>query len=108
MWYISDTAKIPQGVINMDFFYVHLNAGSSETFQLKLEGQDRKFDFSLDTKDECMKWLQCLDKHIKASDGFKEKKSGKGIKKPWRFDCCSEDQFTSEADTGDIILFRSN
>lgn len=30
------------------------------------------------------------------------------MKKPWKFDCCSEDQFTTIADTGDILLFRSN
>lgn len=30
------------------------------------------------------------------------------MKKPWRFDNVSESQFKAMADTGDILLFRSN
>lgn len=45
---------------------------------------------------------------VKESAGYQEQKSAFGLKKPWRFDNMSEEQFKTQADTGDILLFRSN
>ena len=40
------------------------------------------------------------------SEGFKNQRPALGLKKPWKFDNMSEQQFLSRADTGDILLFR--
>ena len=45
---------------------------------------------------------------IKSSEGTIDQKSAQGLKKPWRFDNISENQFKRAADTGDLLLFRSN
>lgn len=41
------------------------------------------------------------------SQGYIDMISAKGLKKPWRFDNMSEQQFLAKADTGDLLLFRS-
>ena len=110
MWFKTDEEKIPQGVINMDFFKVSVTSTDSQ-FQLTIDGQDRKFVFKTETSDVAENWHKSLDIHISASEGQTkggEKNLTGGIKKPWKFDCLSEDQFTGSADTGDILLFRSN
>jgi hypothetical protein len=40
--------------------------------------------------EEAAAWKQELKRHIDHSEGYKGKKSAKGLKKPWRFDNISE------------------
>ena len=71
-----------------------------------MNGNDRKFEFKADSEDVAKNWVENIEKHILESDGFKQSKSCAGLKKPWRFDHMSSAQFISNADTGDILLFR--
>ena len=76
---------------------------------IKITGNDyRNFIFKANTKEDCLAWLEELERHIDSSEGVKFNKSALGIKKPWRFDTISEKQLITEADTGDILLFKGN
>ena len=79
-----------------------------DCFKLSIMGQDREFYFKAPSVDSAQLWQKELKKHIELSEGYVMNKSGKGIKKPWRFDNMSESQFKSLADTGDILLFRGS
>lgn len=69
---------------------------------------DREFQFKAEDQETAQRWVQCLASEVKESAGYQEQKSAHGLKKPWRFDNMSEEQFKTQADTGDILLFRSN
>ena len=71
-----------------------------------MNGNDRKFEFKAESEEFAQNWAELIERHITESEGFKESKSCTGFKKPWRFDHMSSAQFISNADTGDILLFR--
>ena len=51
---------------------------------------NRTFEFKAENEAKCKEWYDEIYKHIKESDGFKQKLSANGIKTPWRFDNMSE------------------
>ena len=93
----------------MDHFQVHLylHVKDSRQFQIKIEGLHRDFLFKAENLQQAEKWLKNITVQVKMSQGFENNLNAKGLKKPWRFDNMSEQQFLAKADTGDILLFRS-
>lgn len=69
---------------------------------------ERTFFFKASSKEDSIGWQQELKRHIEQSEGFKNKRSAHGIKEPWRYDNISEKQLIEQADTGDILLYKSN
>lgn len=85
--------KVPQGVFNFDQFMCFLKDDQKDPlrFSLTFLGiSERTFLFKCNTKEESFGWQQELKRHIEQSEGFKNKKSGNGLKKPWQYDNISE------------------
>ena len=53
---------------------------------------DRTFYFKCQKQEESIGWQQELKRHIEHSEGYKNKKSGSGLTKPWQYDNISEKQ----------------
>lgn len=73
-----------------------------------MDGSTREFKFRAEDKETATRWFNTIEVQIRDSEGVMEEKSAEGLRKPWRFDNISETQFKREADTGDLLLFRSN
>jgi len=97
---------VPKGVINFDQFSCAISDMKDKLFSIKISGvENREFELKAKTDEICQAWVSELIRHFNKSEGCIEYKSAEGIKKPWRFDGCSEKQFFEKADTGDILIF---
>lgn len=77
--------KLAAGVLNFDHFECNIKLERT-LISLKMNGTDRVFEFKAESEESAKHWVENIEKHITESEGFKEKKSSAGLKKPWRFD----------------------
>ena len=91
-WFKNNTSKVPQGVMNFDFFECKcvMAEGEKKEFNIHMEGTDRIFHLKTKTEDEAQYWLTNIQKHIERSEGLKKNKSCKGFDEPWKYDNISE------------------
>jgi hypothetical protein len=73
------------GVLNFDHFGCNIKQEGA-VLSLTMNGNDRVFEFRAESEEIAKGWSENIENHIVESEGFKEKKSCAGIKKPWRFD----------------------
>jgi len=63
--------------------------------------------FKCTKREEADSWKDEISRHIDNSLGKKYDKTAENVAKPWRFDNISEEQFIKEADTGDVLLYKT-
>jgi hypothetical protein len=77
---------------------------SDRRFNIVLPG--RTFEFRVSDSETCHQWFGEVKRYIDQSDCC-QYKVVQEIKRAWKFDNISEKQFLQEADTGDLLLFKS-
>lgn len=87
---------------NIEFFSAPTN------FSITIKGCDKAFTFRTESAQECDAWLRTIKWHIARSDGKKQSLTAPKIENFWYTDQISERQFIEEADSLDILLFKTN
>mmetsp|Transcript_12777 Transcript_12777/g.23788 ORF Transcript_12777/g.23788 Transcript_12777/m.23788 type:complete len:353 (+) Transcript_12777:419-1477(+) len=110
LYYFKNTVgRKPKGIINFDLVNIEIvDVKNSKEFMLVPHGCKRKFRIRAETVATKENWLNAISEHLMMSDG-KSRKISRIVttKEWWRIDRISELQFLHSADTGDILLFRS-
>jgi len=108
-YYPNESKDLMSGCVDFDLISIKLEKGKDEK-HLKITpiGGRRVFYFKAETDEEGKKWFETLEAHMKASFGFVTPLNKVvTFKKYWKYDRMSEDRFLEQADTGDIILFKT-
>lgn len=110
LYYFKNTVgRKPKGVINFDLVTIDIvDVRNSCEFILVPQGCSRKFRIRAENEALKLDWLSDLNAHLITSEGRSRKMTRiAGVSEWWRIDRISEMQFLKSADTGDILLFRS-
>jgi len=101
----------PKGIIQFDSVRVILTEQKNLEFSLSLQGSSRVFRLKCKRKEEYDCWITELNSVIKESKGYRLNihiSDGDFNIDFWRFAHIKEEEFLSDAETGDIVLFRGS
>jgi hypothetical protein len=110
LYYFKNTVgRKPKGVINFDLVNVEVvDVKDSNEFVIAPVGCKRRFRIRAESVVAKRAWLSDLEDHLVLSEGRSRRPDRiVSMKEWWRTDRISELQFSTVADTGDILLFRS-
>lgn len=103
--------KIPKGIINFNQISIDMIAKPRDLpkkITLKPANSTEKFLIKSSLKSELSEWASILYHTILTSRGKQKKLTGLSKKgKFWKLERISNTEFVDQADTGDILLFRS-
>jgi hypothetical protein len=110
LYYFKNTVgRKPKGVINFDLVSLKIvDVSNSCEFILVPQASKRQFKIKAESQQVKAEWITELREHLLLSEGRTQRTSRIVLTKEWwRIDRISEMQFLSQADTGDLLLFRS-
>lgn len=112
MYYYAESDPNPSTTINFDQVSISLeyfHYKSPKELILNIIGCKRSFRLkSLNNEDTLPSWAEILYLHINSSNGSKQDLKSVSIKpRFWKYARISNQRFISEANIGDILLFRS-
>jgi hypothetical protein len=111
LYYFKNTVgRKPKGVINFDLVSIEIvDVSNSCEFILVPQASKRQFKIKAESQLVKAEWIAEIQEHLLLSEGRTQRHSRVVLTKEWwRIDRISEMQFVSQADTGDILLFRSH
>jgi len=108
-YYQNQSKDLMSGCVDFDLLSVKLEKDKDEKhFKITPTGGQRYFYFKAQTEEEGKRWFEMIESHIKASFGYVTPLNKVvTFKKYWKYDRLSEDRFLEQADTGDIVLFKT-